>query len=417
MHKFDFSEFPSHQTRPRFPSKPCPLYNLAQPSLSLSYTFLSLKPSPFPSFFSLRCYTELAFRFRVESCIGKMHNNEASSPFGNGGLGANTTTADQMQANSAVFAALHSTLFSDNPSLLAGSGSLHPFEGNPDFKYSDSAIQSHFCDSCVIQKRQDMVNRQSIRLSHLLETSKLEVNALRQENAHLRAVNRELSNQLNFVLQASVNQLDGSSGPMTSFDVTNGFGGLHIGDTREGKENFANWKDQEVSDESPTSVIESPVEVERFSLPKSISVRSNGYLKMAQTAGSAGSASRTKSATRPRTTSSPLDDVQKVYVRGGKQEQEPLEMVVYNQGMFKTELCNKWQETGTCPYVDHCQFAHGIDELRPVIRHPRYKTEVCRMVLAGVVCPYGHRCHFRHALTEQEKAIAQPKSRTMKLER
>lgn len=108
---------------------------------------------------------------------------------------------------------------------------------------------------------------------------------------------------------------------------------------------------------------------------------------------------------------------QKVYVCGGQKEEEPLEMTVYNEGMFKTELCNKWQETGSCPYNDHCQFAHGIGELRPVIRHPRYKTEVCRMVLAGVVCPYGHRCHFRHALTEQEKAISQPKPRSMKLER
>ncbi|KAL0332450.1 UNVERIFIED_CONTAM: Zinc finger CCCH domain-containing protein 15 [Sesamum calycinum] len=78
------------------------------------------------------------------------------------------------------------------------------------------------------------------------------------------------------------------------------------------------------------------------------------------------------------------------------------------QGMFKTELCNKWQETGTCPYGENCQFAHGIKELRPVIRHPRYKTEVCRMVLAGDICPYGHRCHFRHSLTEQERLLAVP---------
>lgn len=76
-----------------------------------------------------------------------------------------------------------------------------------------------------------------------------------------------------------------------------------------------------------------------------------------------------------------------------------LEFEVYNQGMLKTELCNKWEETGDCPYGDHCQFAHGIAELRPVIRHPRYKTDVCRMVLAGIVCPYGHRCHFRHSIT------------------
>ena len=97
-------------------------------------------------------------------------------------------------------------------------------------------------------------------------------------------------------------------------------------------------------------------------------------------------------------------------MRGGKkeeeEEEEEIEVEVYNQGMTKTELCNKWQETGTCPYADDCQFAHGIKELRPVIRHPRYKTEVCRMVLAGDVCSYGHRCHFRHSLSDQEKLTA-----------
>ncbi|XP_039034816.1 zinc finger CCCH domain-containing protein 14-like [Hibiscus syriacus] len=79
-----------------------------------------------------------------------------------------------------------------------------------------------------------------------------------------------------------------------------------------------------------------------------------------------------------------------------------------NQGMVKTELCNKWQERGSCPYGDHCQFSHGIAELRPVIRHPRYKTQVCRVVLAGEACPYGHRCHFRHSLTEQEQLLLSP---------
>ncbi|KAL0378039.1 UNVERIFIED_CONTAM: Zinc finger CCCH domain-containing protein 14 [Sesamum radiatum] len=97
---------------------------------------------------------------------------------------------------------------------------------------------------------------------------------------------------------------------------------------------------------------------------------------------------------------------QRVCIPGVKKEEEALEFDVYNQGMFKTELCNKWQETGTCPYGENCQFAHGIKELRPVIRHPRYKTEVCRMVLAGDICPYGHRCHFRHSLTEQERLLA-----------
>lgn len=103
---------------------------------------------------------------------------------------------------------------------------------------------------------------------------------------------------------------------------------------------------------------------------------------------------------------------QKVYVKGAKEQQ--LELEVYDQGMFKTELCNKWEQTGTCPYGDNCQFAHGIEELRPVVRHPRYKTEVCRMVLNGVTCPYGHRCHFRHSLTDEEQLTRAINSKSFK---
>ncbi|MCL7021861.1 hypothetical protein MKW94_008425 [Papaver nudicaule] len=71
--------------------------------------------------------------------------------------------------------------------------------------------------------------------------------------------------------------------------------------------------------------------------------------------------------------------------------------------MWKTKLCSEWLETGVCPNVDHCQFAHGTHELRPV-SHPRIRKEVCRMVLNGGLCEYD-RCHFRHALTIQEKRL------------
>ena len=43
-----------------------------------------------------------------------------------------------------------------------------------------------------------------------------------------------------------------------------------------------------------------------------------------------------------------------------------------------------------------CQFAHGRDELRPVMRHPKYKTEVCRTFAQSGTCPYGSRCRFIH---------------------
>uniref|UniRef100_A0A0D3FHG3 C3H1-type domain-containing protein n=1 Tax=Oryza barthii TaxID=65489 RepID=A0A0D3FHG3_9ORYZ len=39
----------------------------------------------------------------------------------------------------------------------------------------------------------------------------------------------------------------------------------------------------------------------------------------------------------------------------------------------------------------------ALPELRPVIRHPRYKTLPCQMFAAASGCPYGHRCHFRHS--------------------
>ncbi|KAG2709447.1 hypothetical protein I3760_05G239800 [Carya illinoinensis] len=294
-----------------------------------------------------------------------------------------------------VYSSPYSSIFPTKASLSVNSYSDSGFSDS-----TSTVVSNHLCHSHTVQEHQEIVNRHSLCLTHLREANR-EAEALRLENAHLREVNRELNKHLGLLIHASVrNQLGSSSTDyMASLEAFDAFRGLSIGD--EGSA----WDD--VADGSPTSVIENRriqnVDVERFSLPKSISVRSNGYLKTATQANAAGGG-RTRSANRLRTTN-PLNATQKVYVPGGKQEEEPLELEVYNQGMFKTELCNKWQDTGACPYGDNCQFAHGVEELRPVLRHPRYKTEVCRMVLAGVACPYGHRCHFRHALTEEERAI------------
>ena len=62
--------------------------------------------------------------------------------------------------------------------------------------------------------------------------------------------------------------------------------------------------------------------------------------------------------------------------------------------LYKTELCRSWTETGECRYNDKCQFAHGRDELRCVVRHPKYKTQVCRTFMSTGQCPYGSRCRF-----------------------
>ncbi|KAL1223632.1 Zinc finger CCCH domain-containing protein 15 [Cardamine amara subsp. amara] len=274
--------------------------------------------------------------------------------------------------------------------------------------FSDQLYQS---SRNIMQQRQDMVNREALCYSRLHEAS-LEAEALRLENNELRSMNRHLKTELNGLIRSSIqSRFDYDRVPFRMLSNLS-IGGNDV-DEGENQNRVANRDD--VSDESPTSVMENE-DLSRSSLPKSISVRSKGYSKVSQGGGAAAAQCGKARGTLPKPKScGQLNTTQKVYVRGGKKEdeEEEIEVEVYNQGMTKTELCNKWQETGTCPYGDHCQFAHGIKELRPVIRHPRYKTEVCRMVLAGDNCPYGHRCHFRHSLSEQEKLMAtgfKPKS-------
>ncbi|KAM9808006.1 mRNA decay activator protein ZFP36L1 [Neosynchiropus ocellatus] len=80
---------------------------------------------------------------------------------------------------------------------------------------------------------------------------------------------------------------------------------------------------------------------------------------------------------------------------------------------YKTELCRTFEESGTCKYGAKCQFAHGMDELRGLSRHPKYKTEPCRTFHTIGFCPYGARCHFIHNAdemlsTEQPKPKPKP---------
>ncbi|KAD2393534.1 hypothetical protein E3N88_40511 [Mikania micrantha] len=216
----------------------------------------------------------------------------------------------------------------------------------------------------------DLIDRRNRCLTNLRLSTK-EAETLRQENLNLQKANSELNKQLSHLqLQAhSTSSLQDYANP-TMFpsenSIVNCFGRMKIGE----KGTTAADK-REVREGENVDPIKK-TDTERVKLPKSISVRSKGYLKKIQAADE--SASRSQDHDRVK----PASDM----------------------------LCNKWQQTGACPYGDHCQFAHGIEELRPVIRHPLYKTQVCRMVLAGDPCPYGHRCHFRHALTEEEKLMS-----------
>jgi len=81
-------------------------------------------------------------------------------------------------------------------------------------------------------------------------------------------------------------------------------------------------------------------------------------------------------------------------------------------GRYKTEMCRPFEETGHCRYGAKCQFAHGINELRGLNRHPRYKTEFCRTFHTTGFCSYGQRCNFIHNEDERRPAQSQSSSPT-----
>ncbi|XP_022884369.1 putative lipid phosphate phosphatase 3, chloroplastic isoform X3 [Olea europaea var. sylvestris] len=267
----------------------------------------------------------------------------------------------------------YSTLFPQNYSPNSPSETAS-FDGG-----DIAATEESLHEASRILEYQQLYNRHTVCLARLHEYIN-EVDSLRCENNSLRLSNADLTRRLTLLvnqncLLSDFNRLNIVPSPTVSFPTY----ATHV------------TSSQPLIEENHMQ--RTP---ERVTIPKSISVRSSGYLKTRMD----------QDVTRQQVAGEPGLASQRVYVPGSKREEEALEFEVYNQGMFKTELCNKWQESGECPYGDNCQFAHGIKELRPVIRHPRYKTEVCRMVLAGDICPYGHRCHFRHALTEQERLMA-----------
>ncbi|KAM3331316.1 hypothetical protein ACQJBY_027370 [Aegilops geniculata] len=267
-----------------------------------------------------------------------------------------------------------------SPSPLATSVSLSPSssgslvdDGDYDGAAAADATGHRLQLARLALQYQEVADRYELCLSHLAEAVD-EAVILRRENAELRVANSDLARRVALLGGKE------TAAVVIADEIRRFRLGEHKGASKQ---------------RAPEKLAV---------LPKSISVRSNDYLKMNQAAPAAATpppAYNRKPSSRA---------YAGLGADGGKKGEEQKtkqdaagELDVYNQGMFKTELCNKWEETGACPYGDQCQFAHGVSELRPVIRHPRYKTEVCRMVLNGEVCPYGHRCHFRHSLTAAER--------------
>lgn len=83
-------------------------------------------------------------------------------------------------------------------------------------------------------------------------------------------------------------------------------------------------------------------------------------------------------------------------------EEPKIEDELSIQNRYKTELCKSFTETGACRYGLKCQFAHGKEEIRSVLRHPKYKTEICKTFHTTGTCPYGIRCRFIHTRSKEE---------------
>lgn len=65
-------------------------------------------------------------------------------------------------------------------------------------------------------------------------------------------------------------------------------------------------------------------------------------------------------------------------------------------GTYKTEICRSHLNSGFCEYGDNCQFAHGIQELRPRHFDVKYKTQLCKNYHKDGHCRFGSRCKFIH---------------------
>lgn len=119
---------------------------------------------------------------------------------------------------------------------------------------------------------QDLVNRHRTVLLHLRDVAK-QAQTLRQENVNLKMTNLDLNNRLNLLLNPA---------SFHGVDVDPGLGSL-VNRLRKVSVEEEGTSENEATVKSPTSVMDSGQGglggPERVHLPKSISVRSNGYLK------------------------------------------------------------------------------------------------------------------------------------------
>ncbi|CAN8238489.1 unnamed protein product [Cochlearia groenlandica] len=275
----------------------------------------------------------------------------------------------------ANFASLYNSIFSPESQFPISLSPSPPSSSSSPLDEDAAATENRLRQARLILEYDELNEHYEICVSRLRSIT-TEVDCLRRENDSLRLENIDLLKLIHISASSS------SSSSFSSVSPPNFRNRKQISDFGSQISVYDHLRNETIKNR------------ERDSLPKSISVRSQGYLKPSHGRVSANRQTSQLNHTSQLGSESVSEKVC---------ERDETEEVYHRQGTMKTELCNKWQETGDCPYGDNCQFAHGVGELRPVIRHPRYKTQICKMILAGDTCPYGHRCHFRHSLTDQER--------------
>jgi hypothetical protein len=82
--------------------------------------------------------------------------------------------------------------------------------------------------------------------------------------------------------------------------------------------------------------------------------------------------------------------------------------------LYKTQLCDTYEEFGRCNYGINCQYAHGRNELKkkPIIKQPTaFKTVRCKNYWSKkFTCPYGDKCKFVH-----EEAVGIDNKKALKI--
>lgn len=159
----------------------------------------------------------------------------------------------------------------------------YPWDGSSNFSPSgcQDALALSLPQFQQQQLHQDLMDRYNRVLAHLRDAAK-QAQTLRQENINLKMANIDLNNRLNLLVNSTT--FHGADlGP--GFDsLLGGMRRLGMGAEEEGT------SENEAVEKSPTSVMDSGMcgggGTGRVQLPKSISVRSTGYLKAIRAGGS-----------------------------------------------------------------------------------------------------------------------------------